>query len=351
MIHTKKYRLILSAVHMVYRLVNSTYNVKELSLRLTRLLCQFIKASSSCIYILDPKKKNIVLKASFDNKINVLVSQKQELAKISKEEWKVTQGYQIVERHTIGLPLVADDNIGAIFVRREKTQAPFGSFDKEMLSVVTEQSVTAIKNLQLYERQQAIILSSIEFIRKLLACYGRDLPMSHTPVYFKIAKYIGKKFDMSQEGMENLYYASILHDVGAIDVPYQILAKTSRLTPDEFKVIRTHPEKSVALIRPVGFLKPVLPVILYHHEKYDGTGYPLGLKEEEIPLGARIMAVVDAFEAMTRGRPYKDRRTIKEAIGELKKNSGTQFDPKVIWAFIELCGQKKFRNYLSAVQK
>src|SRR6185295_17344997 len=122
----------------------------------------------------------------------------------------------------------------------------------------------------------------------------------------------------------------------------------SRLSAEEFKIIRTHPAKSVELIRPVEFLKPVLPIILYHHEKYDGTGYPSGLKKEQIPLGARIMAVVDAFEAMIRERPYKKKLSIQAAISELKSNSGTQFDPRVINAFVELSKQKKFRNYLSS---
>lgn len=96
-IHTKKYKLILSAVHMVYRLINSTYNVEELSLRLTRLLCQFIKAHSSIIYLLDAQKKDIILKASFDNKINILVTKKKDLAKISEKEKKVLKGFSITD--------------------------------------------------------------------------------------------------------------------------------------------------------------------------------------------------------------------------------------------------------------
>src|SRR5437016_5670759 len=115
---TKKYRLILSAVHMVYRLVNSTFNVRELALRLTRLLCQFIKATSSSILIVDPKKRKVTLVAIFDNKINVLLTKKKDLAKISKVQKKVVQGHAIFEKHFIGLPLVADDNVGAIFIER-----------------------------------------------------------------------------------------------------------------------------------------------------------------------------------------------------------------------------------------
>ena len=331
---------------MVYRLINSTYNVQELVLRLTRLLCQFIKANSSSIYILDAQKRKIVLVANFDNKINTLLKRKKDLEKITDKERKVTTGYTIFEKHVIGLPLVADDNVGAIFVRRSKKDSAFNAFDKEMLSVVAEQSVTAIKNLQLYEQQQKVILGSIKFIRNLLEKHGYAAASKHTPVYFKIVKSLGQKLNMTQEEIDNLYYASVLRDAGAIDVPYEILSKTSQLTPEEFKVIHNQPKRSAELIRPVGFLKPVLPIILCHREKYDGTGYPLGLKKEQIPLGASVISVVEAFVAMTHDRAYKSRFTAREAIEELKRNSGTQFDPVVVTAFVELSKTKKFRNHL-----
>ena len=101
----KKYRLILSAVHMVYRLVNSTYNVKELSLRLTRVLCQFIKASSASVYILDPIRRNIVMIAIFENKINILLDKKKDFAHLPEREMSVTRGMAVFEKQMIGLPL------------------------------------------------------------------------------------------------------------------------------------------------------------------------------------------------------------------------------------------------------
>ena len=347
----KRYQQILSAVHMVYRLVNSTYNVKELSLRLTRVLCQFIQADSARVLVLDPVKKKITLVAIFDNKINILLDKRKDLREISANEKKVaTAGDSIFEERFMGLPLVADETVGAILIRRNKKHPTFTAFDKDMFFVFAEQSVTAIKNLQLYEQQQETILSSIKFIEKLLAKKGNWVSQ-HTPVYFSIAKCLAERLNMGQRGIDCLYHASILHDAGAIDVPYETLAKTSQLSPTEFKFIRDLPSRSVELIRPVEFLRPVLPIILYHHEKYDGTGYPSGLKREQIPLGARIMAVVDAFEAMIKGRPYKDRLSIAEAMQELKRNSGTQFDPKVVDSFCELYKQKKFRTYLHQVTR
>jgi len=342
-------RMILSAVHMVYRLVNSTYNVRELSLRLTRLLCQFIKAHSARVFILDPDKKTVIMVAIFNNKINILLDKKKDLEKISAKERKVTEGYPIFEPHLMGLPLVADDIVGAIFIRRTAKEEAFNDHDREILSVFAEQSVTAVKNLQLYEQQQRTILSSIKLVGKLLEKTG--LQSHHVSVYFNVAKDIAEKIHMNQAGIENLYYASILRDVGALDIPYEILAKTSQLTPQEFHLIRTMPSKAAELIRPVEFLKPVLPLILYHHEKYDGTGYPFGLKKEQIPVGARVMAVVDAFEAMISGRPYRASVSIMEALEELKQNSGTQFDPRIIKVFCQLYTQKTFRSYLNMMKR
>lgn len=333
---------------MVYRLVNSCFNLQELVLRLTRLLCQFIKADSSTILILDPEKKTVILRAEFNNQINILHDKRKDLKNISVKEKRVLEGFSIAEKHLLGLPLVADEIVGAIFVRRKRGQSAFSEFDRDMLSVVTEQSVTAIKNLQLYEGQQKIILESIKFIGELLRQHGPTLSKKNTSTYFNIVKALGEKLKISKEEIDNLYYASILRDAGAIDIPYEILSKKSQLTAKEFKVIRNQPARAVALIKPVAFLKPVLPIILYHHEKYDGSGYPSGLRKEQIPLGARIIAVVDAFLAMISDRPYKKALSFADAVNELKRHSGTQFDPNVAEAFIGLTSQKKFRNYLSS---
>lgn len=345
----QQYQMTLSAVHMVYRLINSTYNVRELSLRLTRLLCQFIQAHSARVFILDSQEKTLDMVAIFNNKINILWDKKKDLAKVSRSELRVTEGYPIIKPRLLGIPLVADESVGAIFVKRTLRDEPFTEYDREILSVFAEQSVTALRNLQLSEQQQETILSSIKLVGVLLEKTG--LQSHHSSAYYGAARMIGEKLHMRQQQLENLNYASILKDIGALDVPYDILSKKSQLTPQEFQIIRDMPSRAAELIRPVEFLKPVLPLILYHHEKYDGTGYPLGLKKEEIPLGARIMAVVDAFEAMTGKRPYKEPLSIAAAVEELKQNSGTQFDPKVVKMFSQLCKQKTFYQYLVQIKK
>jgi len=345
----KRYHLVLSAVHMVYRLVNSTYTVKELTLRLTRLLCQFIQASSASVYLVHPHKKNVVVCASFDNQINIWRDRPQDLRDVGEDVLAVTRGASVLKDDCIGLPLVADDYLGAIFVRRGSGADPFNDFDYEMLSVFAEQVVTAMKNLQLHQEHEKIILGSIASIGNLLKkqTYSR---LTHPPAYMELVKMVALHLKVNNDGIKQLEYASLLHDIGIIDVPYEIISKREKLTAREFNLIRQHTAQSVALISPVEFLKPVLPIILHHHEKYDGSGYPSRLKKEQIPLGARIIACADAFEAMVRGRPYRSSLSVDAALDELVKFSGTQFDPKVVNSFVQLSSQKKFKKLLSLLK-
>jgi HD-GYP domain-containing protein (c-di-GMP phosphodiesterase class II) len=345
----KRYHLVLSAVHMVYRLVNSTYTVKELTLRLTRLLCQFIRASSASVYLVHPVKKNVIISASFDNQINIWKDRPQDLKEVGEDVLSVTRGASVLKEDCIGLPLVADDYLGAIFVRRYSSAEPFSDFDYEMLSVFSEQVVTALKNLQLHQEHEKIILGSIASIGNLLKKQSLS-GLTHAPAYMEIVKMLGINLKVNSDGLKQLEYASLLHDIGIIDVPYEILSKRGKLSDQEYKVVRQHTAHSVALISPVEFLKPVLPIILHHHEKYDGSGYPSGLKKEQIPLGARVLSVVDAFEAMVQGRPYRSSLSIDAARDELIKNSGIQFDPKIVDAFVKLSSQKKFRKLLSLLK-
>lgn len=345
----KRYYLVLSAVHMVYRLVNSTSTVKELTLRLTRLLCQFVKASSASVYLLNPSRRHIASCASFDNQLNSWIDRPRDLSNLGEDVISVSRGASVLKDDCMGLPLVADDYLGAIFVRRTRAQRPFNDFDYEMLSVFAEQVVTAIKNLQLHQEHEKIILGSIASIGNLLK--KRSLSgLTHGPAYMEIVRAVGLALKVNTDGLKQLEYASLLHDIGIIDVPYAILSKQGQLSNREHRVIRQHTLHSVALISPVEFLKPVLPVILYHHEKYDGSGYPSGLKKEQIPLGARIIACVDAFEAMVRHRPYRRPLSVDAALDELVKGRGTQFDPKIVDIFIRLSPQKKFRKLLSSLK-
>ena len=140
---------------------------------------------------------------------------------------------------------------------------------------------------------------------------------------------------MKKEEMQILKYASLLHDLGKIGIPDKILNKKGELTSEERDIINKHEIESVRILEPVKFFKECLPLILHHHERFDGKGYPHGLSAERIPLGARIIAIADTFDAMTSGRSYNQPLKTDQAVAVLKENAGTQFDPNLVKKFAE----------------
>lgn len=158
---------------------------------------------------------------------------------------------------------------------------------------------------------------------------------NHSEHVSHYALQIAEVLHLSPEEKELVQKASLLHDVGKIGVPDYVLNKPSTLTGDEMKFVRAHPSIGEAIVRDSHNLDAILPGILYHHERYDGSGYPEGLAGEEIPLLARIIAVADAFDALTTDRPYRRALPVEQAIEILRQCSGTQFDPAIVEAFIE----------------
>ncbi len=144
---------------------------------------------------------------------------------------------------------------------------------------------------------------------------------------------LGREMGLDDEQMRSLEFGSLLHDIGKIGVPDAILRKPARLTEEEWLKMRQHPLHGSAILKGIGFLEGAARVVAQHHEKWDGGGYPLGLRREEIDLNARIFAVADAFDAMTSDRVYRRGRSYEEAVQELARCAGTHFDPRVVEAF------------------
>jgi HD-GYP domain-containing protein (c-di-GMP phosphodiesterase class II) len=147
---------------------------------------------------------------------------------------------------------------------------------------------------------------------------------------------IAKMLKLPKAEIEHIRKAAILHDIGKVGISEKILLKKSKLTTREFEIIKKHPQLSTDIIRPLYFLRGAIPLILYHHERWDGKGYPYGLKGNETPIGARIIAMVDAYRSLTSNRPYRKAYPKSNALKILKRESGTKFDPQVIAAFLNI---------------
>jgi HD superfamily phosphohydrolase YqeK len=145
---------------------------------------------------------------------------------------------------------------------------------------------------------------------------------------------IAREVGMRGRRVEAIRYAGMLHDVGKLGVPTTVLQKNGALSEEEYAAIKLHPMRGLAIVREIGFLDEALAGIMHHHERMDGRGYPMGLAGDEIPEFARVIAVADAFDAMTSNRSYRGARSIEEAIADLRRWSGTQFDPALVDAFV-----------------
>ena len=163
----------------------------------------------------------------------------------------------------------------------------------------------------------------------------------HSTNVSQYAVLLAQKLGLSRDDIQTVKVAGLLHDIGKIGIPESILKKAGKLTNEEYEIMKSHVEKSIEMIHYLPNMNYVIPAVVSHHERYDGKGYPRGIKGEEIPFLGRILAVCDSFDAMISKRAYKEPLSVEYAMGELEKNKGTQFDPKVADAFIELIKEGK----------
>jgi putative nucleotidyltransferase with HDIG domain len=203
--------------------------------------------------------------------------------------------------------------------------------------------IIALTSSYLFRREKRALLETAEAHRETIAALASslDLRERETALHSKrvqeyallLARRLGIKEGDTLEGLE---MGALLHDVGKIGVPDGILLKKGGLTDEERDVVRRHPDLGASLLRRIPFLAGAREIVESHHEKFDGSGYPKGLKGEEIPIGARIFAVVDVFDALTTDRPYKTALSYRSAADSLANGRGTHFDPDVVDAFLEI---------------
>jgi HD-GYP domain-containing protein (c-di-GMP phosphodiesterase class II) len=226
-----------------------------------------------------------------------------------------------------------DETLGAIYVDTRGTTDAFKREDLQLLATLAGPAAAAIKTARQlreleksYEDTLVVLANSIEM---------RDhYTVGHTWRVTNFALAIARQLGWSEEKLKECEMGGVLHDVGKIAIPDGILGKSERLTQEEFEKMKVHPERGARLLQDVERLHPLIPYCLYHHERVDGKGYPYGLSGDEIPIEGRVVAVADAFDALTSNRPYRKGLDPEVAIGEIVKGRGTQFDATVVDALL-----------------
>jgi len=237
---------------------------------------------------------------------------------------------------TASIPLIARDKvIGVINVADKRSGDTFTSQDLEVLMALASHAAIAIENAQLQEDLQSTYLQTVKALAE--AVEAKDpYTRGHSDRVTKYALAIGRKLGLDEEELKILEHAAALHDVGKIGVPDSILSKPDKLTPAEYELVKRHAEMGERILKPVRSFDKVCQIVRHHHESFDGSGYPDGLAGEEIPLLARILAVADAYDAMTSDRPYRAAFSPDEARRRIEEGKGKQFDPRVCDAFLEV---------------
>lgn len=185
------------------------------------------------------------------------------------------------------------------------------------------------------EQIERAYLESIQTLRYTVEAKDR-YTRGHSDRVSDYAMLLGERLNLSTREVKTLKVGGLFHDIGKIGIPDHILLKEGSLSPEEFKEIKKHPEIGKRILKNATIFNDIIPIVYYHHEKYDGSGYPEGLKGEEIPYLARITTIVDTFDAMTSSRSYRKAIPIERVIEEIKKNAGTQFDPKITEVFLDI---------------
>ena len=236
----------------------------------------------------------------------------------------------------LSCPLVAKDEfIGLINLGEKETKKPFSEEDFRLLSTMSGHVAIAIENAKLYENLLKSYLSTVSALAEAIETKD-PYTRGHSERVSIYATVIAQAMNLSASEIEGIRIAGILHDIGKIGVPEGILLKFAPLTDAEFGVIKEHPVISARIIEKAEFPWEIKPLAFHHHERYDGSGYPDGLKEKDIPLGARILAVADTYEALLADRPYRRCFPKEKALEIIKEAAGTQLDPEIVPVFLEL---------------
>lgn len=224
---------------------------------------------------------------------------------------------------------------GYLAVVSQNATTPFREGQRKGLSILGGRAANAIETARMYENLKGTFTGTIEGLQRALE--AKDAyTHGHSDRVAIYSKLIAKALGLPPMQVDKIEHGGLMHDIGKIGIRIDKLNKPQRLTPDEYKLIQTHPEHGKRILEPIGFLRHLVPCVYHHHEAWDGSGYPAGLDGEAIPMESRILAVADAYDAMTTDRPYRKALPHMVAVGELNRFAGKQFDSRVVAVFVDI---------------
>ncbi len=337
------------------QILNSTLDHKEVRRRAIEAATELMRAEVGSLLLVDEEKGNLFFEVALGN-------YEEDIKKITLNlgegiaGWVAKHGEPLIvndpekderffrgvdertefrTRNIICVPIkVKDKIIGVLEAINKKNGENFDQEDLLLFSSLADQVAIALDNARLYQDLEEMFFQTAESLAH--AIEKRDpYTGGHTQRVTLYVMAIAKYLEIKPPERKWLKIASVLHDIGKIGIEDQILKKTEGLSPKEFEIIKQHSTMGAEILEPIRQLREIIPGVKYHHEKVDGRGYPEGLKGDNIPLLAKIVAVADTYDAMTTDRPYRRALSKEEALEELKRCAGTQFDENVVKAFIK----------------
>ena len=339
--------------------IRSTLDLTEVLAQLARDSALFTRAQLGLATLLEEESNDLILKASFEAEGDTSAQHHRKveewflrrcaatgetvLAQQRRLPYRSLLGYEPSHQRPVFLlcvPIPGREHArGVVTVVRKKALGGFTASEVQMVEQMAAQAAMAVEQAVLFAKVRGyaseVELSYDSTLRVLMAALdAKDaVTQGHSERVSHLTVALAKELGIASERLVDIERGALLHDVGKIGVPDEVLHKPAALNEREWIAMQKHPLLAGLMVSNVGFLEGALPILLYHHERYDGSGYPFGLKGEAIPLEARIFAVVDAYDAMTSDRPYRKAMPPDAALRELKRYAAIHFDPPMVEAF------------------
>jgi len=335
--------------------------------KLTKTVKELLGVEASSILMKDEKSNELYFRQVDSEKGEIIKELKIPLGKGIAGKVALTEEYMIVNdvsnnpdffsvvdeksgfktRSILAVPIKSlNELIGVIEAINKKDFSNFDSFDASVLGMIADISGVTLLTANLYERLEKLFRSIIDALIKSLEARD-EYTKGHSERVRIYSTRIGIAMGLSKKDLKRLQLSAILHDIGKIGIPDSVLKKPDKLLSEEYEIIKKHPVIGYEILKSVEDFEDVLEGVKYHHERFDGNGYPEGLKGKDIPLFARIIAIADTLDAIASDRPYRKGAPFEVALEEIKKGKGTQFDPEIVDVFLHSISEESLHQKAS----